>query len=301
MSDHSVNYSVTSPRPDSVEIVADSHPLAVIFNDNAPMSPNTVLAVLAAHDTVPTESLREIITGLVATIKLHELAWEADHTAMCARINHAKDHLEAAMEARKDQDFDFDEAGIPTDFVRNNNRVPSFQIPIGEGLSLPAEFIKRDEDNKTKVWGVTGRFGKGEPAYAHELFARPVEDPSFPAEPMRPWFLRLLQGSTASYTHLREAADELGDWGLAAEITRFCQCEDQLCELNATIHSLRAEANLTKTLQDACRIRLGAANAHGCLARLKSVCHGKDCRFPIRGNFAVRPTSYRSRGRGHPL
>jgi len=106
------------------------------------------------------------------------------------------------MEARKDQDFDFDEAGVPTDFIRNNNRVPLFQIPIGEGLSLPAEFVKRDEDNKTKVWGVTRCFGKGEPAYAHELFARPVEDPSFPAEPMRPWFLRLLQGSTASYTHL---------------------------------------------------------------------------------------------------
>ena len=109
MSDHSVNYSVTSPRPDSVEIVTDDHPSAAIFNDNAPMSPNTVLATLAAHDEVPTESLREIITGLVATIKLRELAWEADRTAMCARINHAEDCLESAMEAREDQDFDFDE------------------------------------------------------------------------------------------------------------------------------------------------------------------------------------------------
>jgi len=301
MSDHSVNYSVTSPHPDSVEIIVDNHPSAAIFNDNAPMSPNTVLTTLAAHDEVPTESLHEIVTGLVATIRLRELAWEADRTAMRARINHTKDCLEAAMEAREDQDFDFNEAGVPTDFIRNNNRVPSFQIPIGEGLSLPAEFIKRDEDNKTKVWGVTGRFGKGEPAYAHELFARPIEDPSFPAEPMRPWFLRLLQGSTTSYTHLREAANELGDWGLAADIARFRQCEDQLRELNATIHSLRAEADLTETLQDACRIRLGAANAHGRLARLESVCHGKDCRFPIRGDFAVRPTSYRTRGRGRPL
>jgi len=301
MSDHSINYSVTSPRPDSVEIVDDNHPSAIIFNDNAPMSPNTILATLAAHNEVPTESLREIITGLVATIKFRELAWEADRTAMRARINHAEDRFEAAMEAREDQDFDFDEKGIPTDFIRNNNRVPSFQIPIGEGLSLPAEFIKRDEDTKTKVWGVTGRFGKGEPAYAHEIFARPVEDPSFPAEPMRPWFLRLLQGSTASYTHLREAADDLGDWGLTANITRFRQCEDQLRELNATIHSLRAEADLTETLQEACRNHLATANAHGCLARLESVCHGKDCRFPIRGDFAVRPTSYRSHGRGRPL
>src|SRR5712672_2570423 len=266
MSNASLNYSVTSPRPDSVEIVVNNHPSAAIFNDNAPLSPNTVLATLAAHDQVPTESLREIITGLVATIKLRELAWEADRTAMRARINHAEDHLETAMEAREDQDFDSDKACVPTDFIRNNNRVPSFQIPIGEGLSLPAEFVKRDEDNRTKVWGVTGRFGKGEPAYAHEIFARPVEDPSFPVEPMRPWFLRLLQGSTASYTHLREAADDLGDWGLAADVVRYRQCEDQLRELNTTIHSLCAQANLTETLQDACRICLGAANTHGRLA-----------------------------------
>src|SRR5712672_4660561 len=120
MSDHSVNYSVTSPCPDSVEIVDSAHPSAIIFNENTPMSPNTVLATLAAHDEVPTESLREIITGLIATIKLRELTWEADRTAMRACINHAEDRLEAAMEAREDQDFDFDESGVPTGFIRNN-------------------------------------------------------------------------------------------------------------------------------------------------------------------------------------
>ena len=57
MSDHSINYSVMSPRPDSVKIVIDTHPLAIIFNENTPMSPNTVLATLAAHDEVPTKSL----------------------------------------------------------------------------------------------------------------------------------------------------------------------------------------------------------------------------------------------------
>ena len=97
MSDHSVNYSVTSPHPDSVEIVHDAHPSAAIFNDNAPMSPNTVLATLATHNEVPTESLREIITGLVTTIKLRELAWEADRTAMRARINHAEDRLDVTL------------------------------------------------------------------------------------------------------------------------------------------------------------------------------------------------------------
>jgi len=85
---------------------------------------------LAAHDEVPTESLREIITGLVTTIKLHELAWEADRTAMRARVNHTEDCLESALEAHEGQDFDFDEAGVPTDFIHNNNRVVTAKIRV---------------------------------------------------------------------------------------------------------------------------------------------------------------------------
>jgi len=184
MSDHSINYSVTSPCPDSVKIIADFHPSAIVLNKNTPMSPNTTLATLTAYSEVPTKSLREIITGLVATIKLRKLTWEADRTAMHTCINHTEDHLEAAMEARKDQDFDFDKTSVPADFIRNNNRVPAFQIPIGEGLSLPAKFVKRDKDNRKKVWGVTGHFGKGEPTYAHELFASPFKDAGNPVKPM---------------------------------------------------------------------------------------------------------------------
>src|SRR5712672_1739564 len=179
---------------------AEYHPSATILNENAPMSPNTILSTLAAHDEVPTETLREIITGLVTTIKIRKVAWEADRTAMRAHINYAEDHLDVALQAREDPDFDFDHAGVPNDFVCNNNRVPTFQIPIGEGLYLPAEFIKRDEDDRKKVWGVTGRFGTGEPAYAHKLYAHAVEKPETPTEPLCPWFLRLLQGSTANYS-----------------------------------------------------------------------------------------------------
>jgi len=186
MSDHSLNYSVTSPRasPPIATTSTDYHPSAIILNENAPMSPNTILSTLAAHDQVPTETLREIITGLVATIKIREVAWEADRTAMRAHINYAEDCLDVALQAHEDPDFDFDHARVPSDFVRNNNRVPTFQIPIGEGLYLPAEFIKRDEDDQKKVWGVTGRFSAGEPAYAHELYARPVEQPETPIEPL---------------------------------------------------------------------------------------------------------------------
>jgi len=293
MSNHSFNYSVTSPHPNSpAGPTSKYHPSAIILNENAPMSPNTVLSTLAAHDQVPTETLQEIITGLIVTIKLCEVAWETNCTAMRACINHAKDHLETAIDTHEALDFDFNKTSVPTDFIHNNNRIPTFQIPIGEELHLPAKFIKRDEDNHKKVWGVTGCFGKQEPVYAHKLFTHPVQDAGTTAEPLWPWFLRLLQGSTASYTHLHNTTDELGDWGLATNVAQYHEFEDQIHKLNATIHSLHAEAKLTKVLQDGCHYCLTTANAHSHLAHLESACHGKDCCFPVRGDFAICPTSY---------
>jgi len=79
MSDFSVDFSVRSPDEGSITVNANEyHPAAIVTTENAPISPNTVLATLAAHDNVPTESLHEIITGLVATIKIREVAWEAN-------------------------------------------------------------------------------------------------------------------------------------------------------------------------------------------------------------------------------
>jgi len=113
MSDISISYSVHSPVEASPTINADEyHPAAIVTSENAPISPNTILATLAAHDDVPTESLREIITSLVATIKLHKMAWEADHVAMRARINHTEDQLEAALEECED-DPDYEFGSIP--------------------------------------------------------------------------------------------------------------------------------------------------------------------------------------------
>src|SRR5712672_2379870 len=159
MSDISISYLVNSPVEASPTINANEyHPAAIVTSENAPISPNTVLATLAAHDDVPTESLREIITGLVATINLREMAWEADRVAMHARINHAEDRLEAAMEEHED-DPEFEFGSIPAGFECNKDCVPHFDIPVGDGMFLPAAFIQQDTNTYKKVWGVMGRFG----------------------------------------------------------------------------------------------------------------------------------------------
>jgi len=252
MSDISISYLVHSPIEASPTINAKEYHLAtIVTSKNAPISPNTVLATLAAHDDVPTESLHEIITGLVATIKLHKMAWEADHVAMRARINHAEDRLEAVMEERKDNPkFEF--GSIPIDFEHNEGHIPHFDIPVGDGMSLPTAFIHRNKNTYKKVWGVTGQFGKDEPQYAVEIFANPANNSGIPTELLRLWFVRLLQGHTSNYKFLRDAAIDLGDWGITANITRYCEYEDQLHELNTSISAMRAKAKALDVLQESC-------------------------------------------------
>jgi len=301
MLDISISYSINSPVKWSPTINAEEyHPAAIVTSENAPISPNTVLATLAAHDDVPTESLCEIITSLVATIKLREMAWEANHTTMRTCINHTEDQLEAAMEERKD-DPDYEYGSVPINFKKNNGHVPNFNIPVGDGMFLPATFICRDNNTYKKVWGVMGRFGKDEPQYAVEIFVNPANDSGIPTEPLRLWFVRLLQGRTLNYEFLCDAAIDLGDWGITTDITCYHEYEDQLCKINTSIAAMCAEAEALNVLQELCRNQLMAANASQCLTRLEGACQGRDCRFPIVQDAAIQPSNRRGRGRGCPL
>jgi len=289
MLDISISYSVNLPVEASPTINTDEyHPAAIITSENTPISPNMVLAMLAAHDDVPTKSLQEIITGLVATIKLREMAWEADRVTMRACINHAEDRLEAALEEREDNpDFEF--GSVPVDFEHNKGRVPHFDIPVGDSMFLPTAFIQRDMNTYKKVWEVTGRFGKEKPQYAIEIFTNPANDSGIPTEPLRLWFVHLLQGRTSNYKFLCDAAINLGDWGITADITRYHEYEDQLHKLNASILAMRVEAKALDVLQESCRNHLAATNASHRLAQLEGACQGCDCHFPIVRDATIQP------------
>jgi len=301
MLDISISYSVHLPVEASPTINTEEYHLAAIVTlENAPISPNTILATLAAHDDVPTKSLREIITGLVATIKLREMAWEADRVAMRARINHTEDCLEVALEECED-DPKFEFGSIPNGFEPNKDCIPHFDIPVGDGMSLPAAFIRWDMNTYKKVWGVTRRFGKEEPQYAVEIFASPTNDAGIPTKPLHLWFVRLLQGRTSNYEFLHDTAIDLSDWEITADITRYHKYEDQLRELHASISAMRAEAKALEVLQESCRNHLSAANVSRRLARLEGACQGRDCCFPIIRDATIPPTNRQSCGRGCPV
>src|SRR5712675_796663 len=120
-----------------------------------------------------------------------------------------------------EEDPEYEYGSIPPGFKRNKDHIPNFDIPVGDGMSLPAAFIRRDKNMYKKVWGVTGRFGKEEPQYAVEIFANPTNDAGIPTEPLRLWFVHLLQGQTSNYKFPRDVAINLGDWGITADITHY--------------------------------------------------------------------------------
>ena len=151
------------------------------------------------------------------------------------------------------------------------------------------------------MWGVTGRFGKEEPQYTVEIFANPANDPGIPTEPLHLWFVRLLQGCTSDYKFLHDTAIDLGNWGITADITHYCEYEDQLHELNASISAMHTEAEALEVLQESCQNRLSAANVSHRLARLEGACQGRDCRFPIVRDATIQPTNRHGRGRGRPV
>src|SRR5712671_4265761 len=214
-------------------------------------------------------------------------------------VNHAEDRLEAAMEEREEE-HEFEFGPVPTGFEPNQERLPHFNIPVGAGLCLPAAFIRCNTLTYKKAWGVTGRFGRDEPQYAFEIFANPVNNVGAPSTPLHLWFIRLLQGRTSNYKFVCNAAIDLGDWGLIADITRYWEYEDQLRKINASISAMCAEAEALDALQESCRNRLAATKASSCLARIESTCQGKDCRFAMKRDDTILPSNRRNHGRGHP-
>ena len=70
-----------------------------------------------------------------------------------------------------------------------------------------------------------------------------------PIEPLPAWFHALLIGPSSDFVHLQHDIGDLDDWGLAREITRFCELNEEAAELAARVDVLHEELDTTR---DAC-------------------------------------------------
>ena len=110
--------------------------------------------------------------------------------------------------------------------------------------------------------------------YSYPLEARPPYDASRDrgenrtGEPLPEWFLDLLRGSETTFRLMLHASQSTGDWGLPADVARYCATVNWVNELHATREGILDSLNSCWESLDLIAGRLGGAKAPSRLAHL---------------------------------
>jgi len=226
MSDYSVNASAESPG---------SHP-------NSPpscYSPCGVENIFASNANIDPVTLQEIATGLVQTVKNRE---EVHRFAVLA----FKDKIKRLESTIKGYAETYEQA--PDRYV-HNTMYPDLKIPLGEGAYAEAYWVTPAHNRYVQAY--RQEQGPLDTPYSLPIYARAVYS-SEPIDPLPAWFHQLLVGTPAIHANFAKAAHRLDDWGIAADIARYCKLDDNLSCINAEIERLEAEAGAVRIVKTIC-------------------------------------------------
>jgi hypothetical protein len=237
---HARMSSNASTNPSDASFVKNRVPLPVrpVESPEPPMSPNTVANTLAAHPDLNADILRAIVKGLLATITrrdAHENIEICRLKEQVAGLHDRVEHYENIFERAPDR------------YIENEGRVPHFFIPLGEGVYKPAKWIKKLEDGC--VTGFHADQGPNESPYVIDLYAQADtvgHGEENPIEPLPAWFRALLIGLGSNFIHLQRDIGDLDDWGLAREIARFRELDQEAAELATRVEVLHEELDTTR-------------------------------------------------------
>src|SRR6266446_3018915 len=233
------------------------------------LSPQSVRNAIATTNRDP-PALRAIIDALVETSNSRHQQYLRQTRAEATEHKAAVDKLEEDLEYAQSRLLDYQETFVkaPDGYVAND-RLPTFTIPLREGSDVPAKWIKQLDDGH--VTGHSEHDRTGDLPYVKEIYAAPQDSMLDPAEVLPFWIRETLQGSAIQYQELRRAVRDLDDWGLYAEVLRYCQLDEDIL-------SLKAQLNLNHA-------SLAAAQN----ARLQSVTRLEAARLPKRISHMAAP------------
>jgi hypothetical protein len=229
------------------------------------VSPHSALAILDGHtnDHVSPDALRAIAQGLTVTIQQREAYYTQQRRRNEQRIKDLEKRIGAYEEI-----FD----SVPEGYEENNGRLPHIAIPVGDGKYKGAKYIKQLEGGW--VAGFTDEDGPHSTPHITELYASPAYEigntTDDPAEPMPPWFRRILFGHAALFNTMQRAILDLDDWGLYAEVSRHRAYDVELGTILGQIERLQLDAEAIRIGRENCEGRLTAAHAYKRLNRLSS-------------------------------
>ena len=236
---HAPMSSNGSTNPSNASSVENHVPLLVrpLESPEPPMSPNTIATTLAAHLDLNTDILQAITKGLLATIARRDA-----HENI--KIRRLKEQIARLHDQVKHYENIFERA--PDGYIDNEGQVPHFFIPLGDGVFKPAKWIKKLEDGR--VAGFHADQGPNESPYIIDLYAQADtvgHGEENPIEPLPAWFCALLIGPSSDFIHLQCDIGDLDDWGLAREIARFHELDQEAAELAARVKVLHEELDAT--------------------------------------------------------
>ena len=238
-------------------------PVRLLKSPEPPMSPNTVATTLAAHPDLNAHILRAITKGLLATIARRDAQENIEICRLKEQIAGLHDRVEHYENI-------FERA--PDGYIENEGRVPQFFIPLGEGVFKPAKWIKKLEDGR--VAGFHTDQGPNESPYIIDLYAQADtvgHGEENPIEPLPAWFRALLIGPSSDFIHLQRDISDLDDWGLAREIARFRELDQEAVELAARVEVLHKELDATRDAHTMSEKRLVLTRASQKVAQLENL------------------------------
>jgi hypothetical protein len=272
MSDGSFNPSVKSPIDDATAWdTTDTLPIPPPISSTAfhtvalapTVSPRSALAILDSNDDIDPDALRAIARGLTVTLQQRNVYYAQQRRRNEQRIKDLEKRIGVYEEV-----FD----SVPEGYEENNGRIPHLAILVGEGRYKGAKYIKQLEGGW--VAGFTDEDGPHSTPHIAELFASPAYDindtTDDPAEPMPPWFRRILFGHAALFSTMQKAILDLDDWGLYAEVSRHRAYDVELGTILGQIERLQLDAEAIHSTREICEGRLTAVHAYKRLNRLSS-------------------------------
>jgi hypothetical protein len=244
-----------------------------------PVSPQTTVNILATQPNL-NETVRTIAYGLVSTVHRREVA----HALETKERDETNRVLQEKLKTYADKiNREFFLPGCPDSYEPNDGRVSTL-IPVGEGFSVPAKFVRLRDDGRVLLL-----LGKEhhEELYAIDLYLSPDYSSSDVAKPLPIWFNTLLIGPTPAFHTLRHAVADLNDWNATAELERYCRQDDRLQHLRDELTIIQAEVHLAEDDLRATHHRLEAARIPSHILNLEERAWAEDY-----------PTRRRTLGRG---
>jgi hypothetical protein len=228
----SVNLSNESPAsttpsspilPIPFNPVVDTAAIAQLAPNYTPVSPQTVVNILATQPDL-NKMVRAIAYSLVSTIHHCKVA----HALETKERDETNQVLQEKLKAYADKiDCEFFLPGCPDGYKPNDGRVSTL-IPIGEGFSVPAKFVRLRDDGRVLL--LLGKEHHEEP-YAIDLYLLPDYSSTDVADPLPIWFNTLLVGPTPAFHTLHCTIANLDDWNATAELEHYRHQDDRLQHL----------------------------------------------------------------------